>query len=98
MSFLSVETGAVYIRISQGGVFSLENTSLRFKKLVLYSCTSKFMALNIAPHCRFLRSLRSVEMTVAGKRHCHWWLLHISFQLYTFARRNKSQRMRYKDS
>ena len=63
MSFLSVETGAVYIRISQGGVFSLENTPLRFKKLVLYSCSSKFMALNIAPHRRFLHSLRSVEMT-----------------------------------
>ena len=30
MSFLSVETGAVYIRISQGEVFSQENTSLRF--------------------------------------------------------------------
>ena len=44
MSFLSVETGAVYIRISRREVFSLENTSLRFILLDLYSCTSKFMA------------------------------------------------------
>ena len=60
MSFLSVETGAVYIRFSQGEVFSLENTSLRFILLVLYSCTSKFMALNIAPSADFsTRSARS---------------------------------------
>ena len=60
MSFLSVEADAVYIRFSQGGVFSLENTSLRFKKLVLYSCTSKFMALNITPSADFsTRSARS---------------------------------------